>query len=182
MATGAMIYKKLRIVGANMTRSLIISSASLILAACGSNERSFQVDDGEGGRSTVSVKGDGEQVTVKTADGEVVYQQGAQGAQFPDHAPQYPGSKVISFANFAGAEGAMGSNYTQHTNDSVEAVMAFYKQRATAAGLKIMMEQTMADSATIAAGDESADQLGAMITVARDGETTMISITASKVQ
>jgi hypothetical protein len=58
-------------------------------------------------------------------------------------------------------------------------VMAFYKQRATAAGLKIMMEQTMADSATIAAGDESADQLGAMITAARDGETTMISITAS---
>jgi hypothetical protein len=40
----------------------------------------------------------------------------------------------------------------------------------------------MADYATIAAGDETADQLGAMITAARDGETTMISITASKVQ
>jgi hypothetical protein len=32
-----------------------------------------------------------------------------------------------------------------------------------------MMEQMTADSATIAAGDEFADQLGAMITAARDG-------------
>ena len=70
-------------------RGVLVLSA-LLVAACGSNERSIEVQDGNGQSATVSIKGDGEKVTVRSANGEVVYQQGAQGAFFPAYAPNIP--------------------------------------------------------------------------------------------
>lgn len=159
-------------------RKLLVSSA-LLVAACGSNERSIEVEDGNGESATVSVKGDGEKVTVQSAEGEVVYQQGAQGAVFPAYAPQYPGSTVTSSANFEGAKGAQGATLTQQTGDGVDKVLAFYKKKVTAAGLKVVMEQSAGDTATLVAAKEGANEMGVMISAAADGAgSTTISMSS----
>jgi len=159
-------------------REVLVLSA-LLVVACGSNERSIEVQDGKGQSATVSVKGDGEKVTVRSADGEVVYQQGAQGSVFPAYAPQYPGSIVTSSASFEGAKGAQGATLTQKTSDDVGKVIAFYKQQVAAAGLKVVMEQSAGDAATLVAAKEGADEMGVMISAAADGAgSTTISMSS----
>ena len=112
----------------------------LALAACGSNEKSFTVNDGEGSEQTVTVKEDDETTTIRSEDGEAVIQTGDVEAEFPVYAPQYPGSKVTASANFSNKEGESGGAIVQETADMPDKVMAFYKDKLTSGGMKIGME------------------------------------------
>lgn len=157
----------------------LIAISAILLAACGSDKRSIEIEGGDGQTAEVTVQGDGEKVTVQSSDGEVVYQQGAKGADFPAYAPQYPGSTVTSSANYTATKGAQGATLTQQTGDDVARVLAFYKQKVSAAGLKIVMEQTAGDTATLVAANEGSQEIGVMISVAGDGAgLTTISISA----
>jgi len=161
----------------------LIAISAILLAACGSDRRSMEIEGGDGQTARVTVQGDGEQVKVQSADGDVVYQQAAKGVVFPAYAPQYPGSTVTSSANYAATKGAQGATLTQQTGDNVGKVIVFYKQKLSAAGLKVVMEQTAGNTATLVAAKEGSQTMGAMISAAGDraGSTT-ISISAGVAQ
>lgn len=162
-------------------RTLIFVSL-LALSACGSNDKTVTIKDGDGKDQTVTVSEDDATTTFKTEEGEAVIRQGddaASAANFPAHAPQYPGSTVKASANFSGKDGKTGGMIAQETGDDTAKVMAFYKEKITAAGLKIGMETTTPDGGMMAV--EAADGKGGMmIMVGREGDKTTITYTAGE--
>jgi hypothetical protein len=157
---------------------LALPALALMISACGSKEQTITVQDGEGKDQTITTENDGDVLTVKSQDGSAVIRTGAEGANFPAYAPQYPGSEVTASANFSGKDDASGSMITQSTTDPTDKVMAFYKAKVTEAGLKIAMESNTAEGGMMMVGSEGAgEQVGMMIAVSKDGDKTMITYT-----
>ncbi|HMT45017.1 MAG TPA: hypothetical protein PKA59_10710 [Chakrabartia sp.] len=153
----------------------------LALAACGSNEKEITIKDGEGGEQTVTVGKDDGTTTIKSEDGTAVVRTGAEGANFPPEAPQYPGSTVTASANFAGKDGGSGLMATQETGDEPAKVLAFYKDKLAAAGRKIAMETNTGEgSMLIVEGAEGGKGEGMMIAVNKDAGKTIVTITGGK--
>ncbi|MFM1886614.1 MAG: hypothetical protein RL026_1771 [Pseudomonadota bacterium] len=135
----------------------------------------------KGGTTTLSVDGDGDQVSIKSAEGQIVHQEGGAGAIFPVHAPQYPGSAVMYSTAFAAAEGGNSTTIMQQTSDGMAEVLAFYKGKLTAADLKVMVETTMADSAMLVVGTDSSSDPSVILNLSRDesGTTTITLMTGA---
>jgi hypothetical protein len=154
----------------------------VLLAGCGSNERSITVTDGNGQDQTITVGEDDGTTTVKTEGGTAEITSnadGVSGAKFPDYAPQYPGSTVTSTANFAGKEGEGGAMTVQETADEPAKVMGFYKDKLARAGQKVSLETTTPEGGMI--GVEGKDNTsGMMIMVARAEGKTSITYMASR--
>ncbi len=162
-------------------RALILL-APLMLAACGSNDKTVTIKDGDGKDQTITVSEDDSTTTLKSEDGQAVIRQGddaAKGAAFPDHAPQYPGSAVKSSANFSGKDGQSGAMVVQETSDAPDKVLAFYRDKVKAAGKKVSMETTTPEGGMIAVEDVGGKG-GMMIMVGREGEKTQISYLAGQ--
>lgn len=159
---------------------IVLILGVLLPAACGANEQTLVLDGSDRDTAVLSVADQGAKLRVQSSDGEVVHQQGALNAHFPDYAPRYPGSTVTSSTNFTGIEGSKASTLTQQTGDRPAQVMAFYKQNIAAAGLNVIMEQTTEDSITLAANKEGDSSFSVMITAVGDTSGTTISITAGQ--
>lgn len=161
-------------------RRFVLAVSALVLTGCGSSERSIEVKDPNGESATVSMKRDGEEVKVSTADGEVVFKGGGEGAQFPAYAPQYPGSTVVSSTNFSGIKGAQGLTIIQQTSDELQKVVGFYRRSIGLAGMQIVTQQAASGSSTLVAAKPGEEGKGGMVYVVQEapGETT-ISITSA---
>jgi hypothetical protein len=164
-----------------MMRALILI-APLVLAACGSNDKTITVKDGEGKDQTITVNERDATTTFKSEDGEAVIRQGADAAaatNFPAHAPQYPGSTVTASATFSSKDGEKGGMTSQETPDVPAKVMAFYKKKITDAGLKISMETTTPEGGMLAV-ESPGGKGGMMIIVNREGDKTTIAYTSGQ--
>jgi hypothetical protein len=162
-------------------KTLSAIAATLLISACGSNERSVTVTDDNGQDQTITVGQDDGTTTVKTESGSAEIKanaDGVSGAQFPAYAPQYPGSTVTSTANFAGKEGESGAMTVQETADEPAKVMAFYKSKLTDSGQKVSLETTTPEGGMI--GVEGKDsKSGMMIMVASsEGKTSITYMTS----
>lgn len=160
----------------------MILLAPLLLAACGSNEKTVTVKDSDGKDQTITVNKDDATTTFKSEDGEAVIRQGADAAaaaNFPAHAPKYPGSTVTASANFSNKEGETGGMTSQETTDAPAKVMAFYKDRITASGKKVAMETTTAEGGMLVVEGDGGKG-GMMIIVNRDADKTVITYTAGQ--
>jgi hypothetical protein len=159
-------------------RALILMPL-LLLAACGHKAQTITVDDGKGGKTAVGVAQDGGTTTIYSSDGKVEIKANPGSAAFPAFAPQYPGSKVVSSANFSGSDkngGGVGTMITQETTDDPAKVMAFYKAKIAEAGMKTGMESTTPAGGLLMVGSGDGQKgAGMMITVSKSGEKTMIS-------
>lgn len=162
-------------------RALILL-APIMLAACGSDEKTVTIKDGEGKDQTVTVNKDDATTTFKSEDGEAVIRQGADAAaaaNFPAHAPKYPGSTVTASASFSNKEGESGGMVSQETGDAPAKVMAFYKDKITSTGKKIAMETTTPEGGMLVVeGPEGKG--GMMIIISREGDKTTIAYTAGQ--
>jgi hypothetical protein len=151
------------------TQGFLAGAALLALAACGGNDAS-EASRGEGeevasgtvatddGDASYSVRQDGENstVTVTGPDGQTgKFVSGSGAADFlPDFAPLYPGAQVTGGAG-GDSEGGLGGMVSFETADAAEKVVAWYKEQAGKAGMKVAAEMTMGDSRMLAAQDEA---------------------------
>lgn len=163
-----------------MIRKLLLVSPFLVLGGCGaeypSERNAHSRDSGK-----LSVKTEGDQLELRSADGKIVYRQAERAAAFPDYAPQYPGSSVSLSAEYEGARGEKGYTLIQQTSEKPGKVLAFYKRSIVQNGLKLQIEQESGDTATLIAAKNLTDANSVMIsTTGHATGQTIISITGER--
>ncbi|WP_161392341.1 hypothetical protein [Croceibacterium xixiisoli] len=116
------------------------------LAACGSSEESTTI-----GGTTFAQGSDGA-ATISNENGSLSATDGAAAAntQFPDYAPKYPGATVES-ALVSNTDEGKRTMAVLVTDDSMESVVAFYREKFTAGGMEVGMVHSSADSGMISA-------------------------------
>lgn len=136
------------------------------LAACNSGEESTTI-----GGTTFSGNEAQGTATIANERGSITALEGAAAAdiQFPDFAPQYPGSQVDS-ALVSDTERGKRTNVVLATDDPVERVAEFYRDKFTSAGLAIGTSFASADGMMLTAeeGGRKASAAGGV----QDGKTT----------
>lgn len=133
-------------------RLVIVAAAlaALSLGACGKKE--------DGGKPTVTATPGG--YTVKSNDGTATVTTGAGAANaadagLPAFAPLYPGAQVQSTAAGIGDDKTNGGMVVFLTTDSPDQVLAFYRSKALANGLKSQLDANMGAARQFAANDEA---------------------------
>jgi len=158
-----------------MKTQLACAAALLALAACGPREKAETVvtDKGPGGE-TVTVTSPSGTVTVTDGGGMTVTSGGATAgdAAFP---LAYPGGQQVMDVN-SNDNGKPGRLYGFNTSDSPEKVMAFYKAKAEAAGMKETATVTTGESLTYGASGEKGDFA---VVIARQGPQNYVQATWS---
>ena len=147
-------------------KKFVILAALTALAACNSGTQDGQeiTVEGEGADSTVSIN---------SGDGEMNIQSGANAkVALPLGFTAYPGAKVISNVNADFGDG-MQNTVAMNTPDSLAKVTAFYKQQATAAGVKIATEMTTPESVLLGGETASGAVFGLIAGPAETGGTTV---------
>jgi hypothetical protein len=148
-----------------------VAMAALSLAACGKKEDS--------GKPTVSVTPGG--YTVKGADGSIVTGGGAAlAARMPDFAPVYPGAEIKASSATTSGEDQVGS-VTFTSTAQPQAVVDFYKQKATAAGFDTAAEANVGVGLMYAATDKASRRnLQIIVTTEGGGSTAVLSWSTPK--
>lgn len=163
-----------------MRGHLVLLVVAASIAGRGSSEKTYKIEDGNGSTATVTTSDGDEVARIQTEDASVVVRQGANAASFPDYAPQYPGSTVVSSMDYQTDQDGAGGNVTMQTSDDVPKVMAFYKKSVASVGLKVVMETNTGTGSMLAVSSKANDSPDIMISAGRndDGQTT-IALTSS---
>ncbi|MCF8505162.1 MAG: hypothetical protein K9G59_09635 [Caulobacter sp.] len=116
----------------------------------------------------------GDATAGKLDDGAVAVAAGPAAAttaavDLPDFAPVYPGSEVKSTATGIGDAKTNGGMAVFVTPDSPDQVLAFYRQKAKAAGLEVQLDADMGAARQFAASDEATGRLLQVIVAAQAG-------------
>ncbi len=161
-------------------KKLILLAAAAALAGCGSEKSgTFDAGDGEKGSYTVDSANGDTNVTIKTDEGEFAMQSGpGVDAELPDGFKLYPGATVVSNTKIKHNEGSNVS-VMMTTPDSADAVLAFYRPQAAAAGIEISTEYKNQASTMIGGQDEAGSAFVLQVTPGSDGETT-VNLSLSK--
>jgi hypothetical protein len=163
-----------------MQVQVVLIMVGLLLTACGSNDTTYKVEEGNGSKATITTSDDDEVALIQTETASVVVRQGGKAASFSSYAPQYPGSTVVSSMDYQTNQDGAGGNVTMQTSDDVAKVMAFYKQSAISAGLKVVMEANTGAGSMLAASSKGDDNPDIMISAGRsDDGTTTVTLTSS---
>lgn len=126
---------------------LLLCSAALLTAGCGSEESKTVVTPE--GKATVTTKTEGEKsvVKVETKEGTLTVKSGSQTVSEAEvGVPIYPGAKVVSTSQMAETKDAgsgKASTYSFTTNDGFDKVVGFYKTNLK--NVQHSMDQTMGD-------------------------------------
>jgi ABC-type glycerol-3-phosphate transport system substrate-binding protein len=133
--------------------SSAVLAAVLGLAACGQNDTTT-ISTPEG-NATATTSGDGNTVASTGASGQPSQTTpgSTEAAQLPDFLPLYPGAKVTT--SFAAPDTtAQGGSVAFEANASPADIIAFYKQRAAAQGLREAISANNGDTMTYLATKE----------------------------
>ncbi len=150
----------------------LILPVMLMAMSCGSNDEvaSGTFDDGEGGKGSYSIKGDGDdsETVIKSGDGEVRIATGSKAvSELPMGIELYPGADIQSSMTGMG-DGKSGAMIVFKSSDDQDDVTAFYKDQMKDKGIEVQTEVKAGDMQMI--GGERADGEGLNISVIKDDE------------
>lgn len=135
-----------------------LMGAMLLIASCGGKDegQSVTVADGEGGSATVRYGGDENGIAAPD--------------NLPAFAPVYPGAMIQSAVT--GNEGEAKGMVTFLTEAKMAEVLAFYKEKGAAAGLKVKAEVAMGPGRMLALGrgDSGGEAMQITATPGEDGK------------
>jgi hypothetical protein len=148
-------------------------AAALTLAGCGKHDSSNSstgsgssdnssagtgASGGSSGGSTVtSVTGGTNHMTITGSNGEKVEIGTGASAKLPDYIPMYPGGTVTSSFTGSGKDGGGGVVVFHAKGADPAAVVAFYKDKAKAAGMADKVSMDMGGTLTYVASNEDTD-------------------------
>jgi hypothetical protein len=130
--------------------------AILAVAACGQKSDSNKTVTISGNNGKVTISGNSQQMTMKSDDGKTTVEYNTDGlghADMPAFAPLYPGAKVLSSVASAG-NGGKGAMVAFTVAAAPSDIVAFYKQKASAAGLVETLNATEAGGMTFMASKD----------------------------
>lgn len=154
-------------------RLMIIATAvaAVSLAGCGKKD-----DDG---KPKVAATPGG--YTVTTGDGAATVSTGAQAARhaasgLPDFAPLFPGAQVENAVTSVSSDDGKteGATVTYTVAAAPDKVIAFYKQKAEAAGFKSVMDANMGAALMFAASDEASNRALQVIASGKGASTSVV--------
>ncbi|GAB5480943.1 MAG: hypothetical protein Pars92KO_07000 [Parasphingorhabdus sp.] len=158
---------------------LFILPIVLLAMSCGSNDEvaSGTFDDGDGGKGSYSVSGEGDdsETVIKTDEGEVRIATGSKAvADLPMGIKLYPGAEIQS--SIAGmGDGKSGAMIVFKSSDDQDEVISFYKDQMKDKGIDVQTEIKSGDMQMI--GGQRSDGEGINISVIKDedgGVTTTL--------
>ncbi len=146
--------------------------AALTLTACGKKDDKTVYSDG---KNTVTASSSGDHMTITGANGEKVEFGSGASAKLPAYLPLFPGAKITASFSGQGKDGA-GGVVSFHTSAAPADVIAFYKQKAVAAGMADAMNMETGGTMMYAANNEKAKtQLSVTATKAADGSDAQVT-------
>lgn len=147
-----------------MKRSLAATAvvAAMVLAGCSEREPAEVAAAGEAAETAYAPAADAETASPSAPSGAAAAQPAAPNA--PVFAVIYPGAELKGPATTAQGPGGPGGIVQFTTDAAPEAVIAFYRQRAEAAGLKPINSMNRGDAQAYSAGD-GADGRGQLMQV-----------------
>lgn len=150
--------------------TMIIAAAGL--SGCGKHDTKVYSD----GKNTVAMSNNGDgHMTVTGSNGEKVEIGAGSEAKMPSYLPLYPGAKVTASFTGQGKEGS-GGMVSFTTPDSPEAVIAFYKQKAGAAGMADTMNMNSGGTLVyIGANEKAKTQVSISASKGGDGTTAQVN-------
>lgn len=153
---------------------IMIGLASVALASCGSDEKKATVGD-----TTFTSNDKDGTATISNDRGTLSATTGAEAAntKMPDFAPQYPGSTIESVLNTDTA-GGKSQMINLNTGDAPAKVTEFYKGKLSAAGLKIGMDMTTAETGMVTG--EGNGHSASVTASAEDGKTAVLVTITTK--
>lgn len=159
-------------------RLMIVAAAvaAVSLAGCGKKEDS--------GKPAITATQGG--YTVKSGDGTATVSTSAQAAAaavsgLPDFAPLFPGASLENAIVSVPSENgdSQGSTVTYKVAATPDKVVAFYKEKAEAAGFKTVMNANMG-AATMFAATDDATKRGLQVIASGKGDATSVVVTWTK--
>jgi hypothetical protein len=157
-----------------------ISILSLALATClgfGCGKKSTTVSLPDGGKATVTRKGDVAEITVKGAHGETLQFAGSESGvslpeNFPRDVPIYPDAKVITSMKTKEI-----TTVSLTTADPPQKVLDFYGEKLKAHGWEIEGTMKMGDGGMVNA---TKDKHTCIAQAGRDGQKTTITLSVTE--
>ena len=154
-----------------MRRATLLAAIALAALAAGCGRKAdharMTVTTKPNGSVNYTVKGNaGESVNVVAGEGA------AAAAKTPAYAPVFPGAVVQSTMTGAGGEGSGGMVMFQ-TKAKPADVIAFYKDKAKAAGFATSFESQSGESQMFNAAREQGGEGFQVVATAADGSTTV---------
>ncbi len=168
-----------------MARLVAPIVALALMTACGERKTERTVTTADGSTVKIEQRGDGDnaKITATSKDGSEKAAFSAGEGKWPDnpapYAPPYPGAEIKGSMGGTSADGA-GSIVTFTTGDSPDAVLAFYKSRAQAAGLDKISTMDIDGAKMFSASDAGGARSIAVQTSIADGKTTAVVTSGSK--
>jgi len=131
----------------------------LVAAGCGQKSDQNKTTTIAGNGGSVVYSGNGDHMVIKSTNGNATVEYSSTGmvhANMPDFAPLYPGAKVTSSVSGTNtnSNGGSGAMVTFTVPASQSDVIAFYKQKAGAAGLGETMNMDQGNTMMFVAGKE----------------------------
>jgi hypothetical protein len=146
-------------------------AAAIGLTACGKKDESKEAN----GSGSVNISGSGDHFSMTGANGEKVEIGTGASAKLPSYLPMYPGGTVTSSFTGSGQDGS-GGVVVFHVHATPGDVIAFYKQKAAAAGMADTMNAEMGATTTYVAANEKAKQtITVSATKASDGSDVQLT-------
>jgi len=122
----------------------------------------------------VGIDKEGEKITIKSEEAEFSLEEGGELPEnFPKDFPVYPKAKLTSSWT-ASSEETEGLSLVWETNDSIDKVSAYYKEKLTESGWKLSLTAEVEDSITLAF---EKNDTGGFIGITTEDSKTIISLT-----
>ncbi len=138
-------------------------AAALTLAGCGKHDQNSSTtttanSDGTTTTTTTTSSGGGaNHMTITGSNGEKVEIGTGSSAKLPDYLPMYPGGAITSSFTGSGKDGGGGVVVFHAKGADPAAIIAFYKDKAKAAGMADKMNMDMGGTLTYVASNEDTD-------------------------
>jgi len=137
-------------------RAIFIGGAALLaLSACGGPASETERGNAAGAAAS------GAAPVTATAAGDLI--------------PAYPGAVAVEVPNLgvAGTDSRSGNARASETDDSIETVARYYRERFAAAGIPIRVDSVTATGGVMGIGRDG--EQGALLTITRPGARTRIT-------
>jgi hypothetical protein len=132
-------------------------------------------EDDTSGKVEFQAQGEGDKASLNIKGGEGSVTLGANTEKLPEWLPAYPGAEGTGAFALRGKDGQSAS-YTFKTGDPVADVAAFYEDAFKNEGMEVE-KKAGAGTGSIVAAKDSGGQRSAAITISRQGDATLVSVT-----
>lgn len=146
-----------------------VNQGSLSFKKDGKDAGSFSIKPGDNGSGSMEFKSD---------QGTAKFGSGITGSQ-PGWVPSYPGSSIQWDYSMTAKDGQRSASFHFSTNDSVDAIAAFYENALKGAGLTLttMSSQNTSGTGRVVAGNDNDNHRTCVVTILADGSGNKVEVT-----